>query len=285
MELTRIQSFGGWWAKREDEACATTPDMPSGSKVRQYAAMAKAQPGQPMLVGCSADSAMQVYVAAAAKAAGVPAIVYTAKRRQRSAATQYAIAMGAEVNEVGPGGYLSVLRARARDRARQLGGCVRWDPAAAFADASAQAANLPIGTRRVVVPTGSGLTCAGVLHGLAAAGWRGKVLAVCVSAMASRGAIMELVEKRRAKANLRRITLECVACALDYGEPLAAVLPDGTPLDPYYAAKALHFVKQGDVLWVPGLRPLCAMPVHVQEELARMGKEVHHDAANKEEAP
>jgi hypothetical protein len=45
MELTPVEDFGGWWVKREDAAAYAGPEYPSGSKVRQYAAMIGEAPG------------------------------------------------------------------------------------------------------------------------------------------------------------------------------------------------------------------------------------------------
>lgn len=262
--LTPVSQFNGWWAKREDLAFATGPDFPAGSKVRQYVRMAQAQPDTPMLVGCSANSAMQIYVAAAAYQQNVPGIVYTAQRAQRTAATLYAERLGTEVVEVRPG-YLSYCQKLARVRATALGAVVRWDAVGALKDAAAQCANVPEGATRVVVATGSGLTCSGVLAGLAERGFRPTVVAVAVSAQARQDTII---------ANALKLTkkplpvLEFVRCASAYDEWTAARLPDGTPLDPFYAAKALAYIQPGDCFWIPGVRPLSSMPHACQEAYA-----------------
>ena len=256
--LTRISHFGDWWAKREDEAYYTGLEYPSGAKVRQYAKMA-ARGRAPMLVGCSANSAMQIYVAAAAKQAGVPGIIYTAARKYPTEATQYALAMGAEVNQVRPA-YLSVCRARARERATQLGHYIRWRPQLALEDTAAQVANIPEDVQRIVVPTGSGLTAAGVLLGLARLErYKVFVMAVAVSDMADPYEIVEMAKKALPPlAPLPPLGIQRVDSKYDQWR--AAILPDGTPLDPYYSAKALPYVQPRDCLWAPGLRPLVAMP-------------------------
>lgn len=81
--LTPVQPCGSWWAKREDRACYRGPEWPSGSKVRQFTDMlAAAAPGTPLVVGCGAFSAIQVYLAAAGQDAGVPAHVFIPGRKQ-----------------------------------------------------------------------------------------------------------------------------------------------------------------------------------------------------------
>ena len=161
-DLTPVVTYGDWCAKREDCYAPLGVDAPNGSKVRQYCRMSSLSPGSPMLAGCSADSAMQVYIAAAARHHGVPGIVYVPSRKNITEATKYALDMGCEVNGVRPG-YLSVCRARARTRAKELGKIVRWMPDLAVEDTVRQCRNIPSWVRRVVVPTGSGLTAAAVI--------------------------------------------------------------------------------------------------------------------------
>jgi len=237
--------------------------LPSGSKVRQYARMCKAAPGAPTLVGCSAYSAQQIYVAAAAKAYGVPGYVYLPARAKETEATGYARAMGAEVNAVRPG-YPSVYRAAARGQGAKLGRYVHWDVAGAVQDAAAQAQNVPAAAKRVVIPTGSGLTAAGVLAGLAGRPNPPIVVAVAVSKMATRKDILAHARKA-APPGAALPPLTVVRLKVPYEKWRAAALPDGTPLDPWYAAKVLPYVRPGDCFWPPGLRPVCAMPPDCQK--------------------
>src|SRR5258706_13102282 len=73
----------------------------------------------PCLVGCSANSAMAIYVASTAKILGTKGIIYTAKRKVRSASINYALSLGAEVNEMTSkqGHYLKHLQRQASKRA------------------------------------------------------------------------------------------------------------------------------------------------------------------------
>lgn len=257
MAPTPVSDFGGWWAKREDWAGFHGSDYPTGAKVRQFLKMAAAQPDVPLIVGCSADSAMQVYVAACAKLLDRRGIVYVPGRSNPTGSTRYAKAMGAEVNEVRPG-YLSVCRARARERAKAEGGAVRWTPQLATADTMEQVGNLPAEARRVVVPVGTGAICAGILAGLAEAGRTDLVvLAVAVSDMTDRDKVLANAAKATSKPLPE---LEWVRSPMKYEQAVHASLPDQTPLDPFYAAKCLHYVRPGDVLWTSGLRPQGAFP-------------------------
>lgn len=256
MTLTPVDDFGGWWAKREDAAGYTTPDAPSGAKVRQYLKMIESAPPEAVLVvGCAADSAMQLYVAHAAKVTGRQGYVVVPSRKETSAATQWALDNGAIVSEVTPG-YPSVYRARARQLHKQLGvPVVRWDLEVAAWDTAREVWNIPADARSVVVPTGSGLTAAAVLGGLALDGREDvKVLAVAVSDLATKEKILATCNKHLAvEANPDRLTL--VRAPGKYATRAKAYLPNGTRLDPYYAAKALPYVLPGDVLWISGRRP------------------------------
>lgn len=250
VDLTPVQQFGNYWAKREDFAGFNGHQYPSGAKVRQYLRMVEAAPADAVLmVGCSADSAMQIYVAYAAELTGRKGYVVIPSRKQDSAATRWALDHGAIVSQVTPG-YPSVYRARMRELAKSLGlPVVRWDFDFAFADNASQVDNLPAGAR-VVVPTGSGLTAASIL---AAAPQATTVLAVAVSDLASKDKILATANKYGHAVDPDR--LEVVRTDSKYGKAQPARLPDGTALDPFYAAKALPFVQDGDVLWVSGRRP------------------------------
>lgn len=264
MHLTPIHRFDGWCAKREDMACWVSLDHPSGSKVRQYMAMAKQFPGVPMIVGCASYSCMQIYVASAAKLTGVDGYVHVPQRKQYTEATWYAIKMGATMCFEKPA-YMNVLRSRAKAHAKKLGQVVRWLPQLALKDAAEQAQNIPPWVRRVVIPTGSGLTAAGVLAGLAKRERPPKVVAVAVSSLADEIKIREMAWKmiQSPAGELFASSLppfELVRHKWEYGRPWNASLPDDTPLDPYYAAKAKQEVQKGDCFWLPGLRPVCSFP-------------------------
>jgi 1-aminocyclopropane-1-carboxylate deaminase/D-cysteine desulfhydrase-like pyridoxal-dependent ACC family enzyme len=287
-ELTPVHQFpikgGTFWAKRDDLACYTGPEWPSGSKVRQYAAMIAANPGKPMIVGCSAHSAMQIYVAAAAKLNKTKGIVYTAARAQRTDATAYAKRLGVELHEERPA-YLNVVQSRAKARAGTLRkGYVKWDEKGAVVDAANQvnAAQL-VAVQRIVIPTGSGLTAAGVLAGIYLSAMTSiKVLCVAVSPMAdkkhiesqARQCIDAMMGDGRGSKH-RLPSLSVIRAKSKYDQWEAAILPDGTPLDPYYAAKAMPYVKAGDLFWLPGLRPVTAMPEKCRKAIIALQQQAY----------
>lgn len=251
--ITPVQAFDGWWAKREDVAGFTTIDQPSGAKVRAFGRMIDASPaGVPLVIGCSADSLMQCYLAAAAKASGRQATVFVPARKLKSSETVWAEQNGAQVVGVAHG-YPSVYRNKAREWAAENGGAVRWIPAVSTEDTAAQVANLPNGVVRIVVPCGSGAIGAGVIAGLAKAGRTDvRVLLVAVSGRADMDEIITLA--RKCEPSLPLPVVELVKAPGEYADKVVASLPDGTVLDPAYAAKAFAYVEAGDLLWISGRR-------------------------------
>lgn len=266
-------SGSGYWWKREDLAGYTTAGAPSGAKVRQYAAMIEAAPPDAVLmVGCAADSAMQVYLAHAAQTYDRPAVAVVPHRKTLSESSAWAQAHGCHLVTVSPG-YPSQYRKKMREMAAEAGvPVVRWDRRLALADTAGQViasltaeplvtggavpARFPDDLRRVVVPSGSGLTAAGVLAGLAHLGHTHvEVVAVAVSDMATEDGIRDTAAMAGIDSTAVPLTLH--RSRLPYGRrnPLSHVLPDGTPLDAYYAAKAVDHVRPGDLFWVSGRRP------------------------------
>src|SRR5258706_13695704 len=215
--ITQIDEFDGKFVKREDLAYWQSLEYPSGSKVRQYMSMASAASfglnpmikHPPCLVGCSANSAMQIYVSAAAKQLNTKGIIYVPKRKVRSDATNYAIKMGSEVNEIKPG-YLSVIRKAARQKAIDLKQYVEWDMKAAIKDTIDQCINIPENIKRIIVPTGSGLTAAGILIGVVRHKGPIKVVAIGTSPMADKAKILTLAAKMKVQLKIPPDLLEFI---------------------------------------------------------------------------
>ncbi len=250
--ITQIDEFDGKFVKREDLAYWASLEYPSGSKVRQYLAMASAasfglNPNiehPPCLVGCSANSAMAIYVAATAKILGTKGIIYTAKRKVRSAGIDYALSLGTEVNEMTSkqGYYLKHLQKHARQRGIDLKNYVMWDRLAAIQDTIDQCINVPENIKRIIIPTGSGLTAAGIMCGTIGLGI--EIVAICTSPMADKAKIMQLVNKMGAGKERKLGPLTIIGPTTPYDTPVIESLPDGTSLEPYYAAKAWKYVER-----------------------------------------
>ena len=278
--VTPIQRMGSYLVKREDLAHWQSLEYPSGSKVRQYELMAYDASSRmqgsapwrrwngeifwpPCIVGCSANSAMAVYVAATANRLGTKGIIYTAKRKKRTEGIIYAESMGAEINEVAPG-YLSLIRQKARERAKEIGETVRWSPELAIQDTIKQCQNIPDDVERIVIPTGSGLTAAAIMMGLIGRINAPTVVAVATSSMTTREGIIARASKGGHWELLP--PLEFIPATGSYNDYEIHILPDGTPCDPFYSAKAVKYLRPQDLFWPVGLRSVISMPKECQNE-------------------
>lgn len=267
VQITPIYEFDGWWAKRDDMACQSSYWKSSGSKVRQYTKMVRAAGDKAALVvGCSADSAMQVYLAEAAVRFQRRGIIVVPARKERSPSTSYAGQLGVQIIEVRPG-YLTNCRAKAREVIGVLPSVVKWSGDVAIRDIIEQCVNLPSSATRIVVASGSGQVAAGVAAGMAEIGLLTPIFVVAASPMAKRDAIVSQAANFTDKP---LPPIDVVYTDGRYGSWEAAILPDGTYLDPYYAARALRFVKSGDCFWIPARRAWGAIPRKCQTEILNM---------------
>jgi hypothetical protein len=262
-ELTPVQDTGlGWWVKRDDLAGFTDESMPSGAKIRQYHSMIAASPADAVLaVGCRSVSATQVYLGAMHVLTGRPAYVCVAATKRESPSTIWAREHGVQVRSVVSPGP-AVYRKRMREWLEELGvPAVKWDRRFAAEDMAYQVRNLPDGVKRVIVPSGSGLAAAGVAGGLI--GQDREDVQVVVGAVASQ-AMTTCVEKWVSEFFCQdewpaeHFNIKHVEIKGSTNRPAFKELPDGTRLDPYYAAKMLPLLQEGDVLWVVGRRPYSA---------------------------
>lgn len=268
--LTPVDRMGNFYVKREDLAHWVSLDLPSGSKVRQYLKMANTCTGPPQgdaiyyppcppcIVGCSANSCQQIYVAATARTLDTKGIIYVPSRKHRTSATAYCDFMGAEIVYVKPG-YLSVVRARAKARAKELRQVVGWNPELAIEDTAQQCSNIPDDVKRIVVASGSGLTAAGILRGLQR---NMRQISLIVVATSSQGTHANIEAKAKVPYIHHMVRITPVS---PYDAYVCARLPDGTPMDPFYSAKTIKYLQQGDMLWPPGLRPVRSMPEDCQK--------------------
>jgi 1-aminocyclopropane-1-carboxylate deaminase/D-cysteine desulfhydrase-like pyridoxal-dependent ACC family enzyme len=244
-DTTPVEEHGGVLVKRED---AWSRGGASGAKAR---ALFTAAEGAAGIVTAGARISPQLERAAlVAHALGLPARLHTGWG-QDTAETALATEVGAVLLRHRPA-RLSVIRARYRDDAQRLAAagwaCVPFgmDHPVYLAQVAEQAAHLPrTGVRRVVVPVGSGMTLAAVLHGLDAAEHPAPVLGVRV------GGDPTLTLDRHAPDWQRRTRL--VASGQDF-DTRASNRLGNLHLDPHYEAKTLPYLRSGDLLWAVGIR-------------------------------
>ena len=243
-ELTPVVWDGSLncWTKRDD---AFQIGPACGGKARAILLLAQAnKPLRGLVAACGAISTVMIAAGAVARHVGVPCRMYVPARATPTPEMSVARALGVGFEDIRPG-YPAVVEARARAFAQKS----RWlllpfglESETAVAATAAQVENLPWGKfSRIVIVAGSGVNLAGVLRGLEHRECFGKVLAVVV------GRDPRQLVKRWAP----EWHVDYKFALLGYGTAVAE--PGG--FDPYYEAKALPFLEEGDLLWVVGRRP------------------------------
>lgn len=256
--LTRVDrhdtAAGPIWVKRDD---LYSYGGLNGGKVRTCARLVDqaARRHAPGVVTAGASDSPQVeIVARVARLRGLQARCHTAATADPTPAQLHALDDQAELIWHRPG-YNNVIAARARQDAADR----HWplipfgmECAAAVEETAHQATYLPGQApepTRIVLAVCSGMTLAGILH--AAHYWRPEhrppILGIVVGADPTRRL------NRWAPAWWPdRVTLQPAGSR--YQRPAHATLPDGTPLDPHYEAKAWPYTRPGDLFWVVGHR-------------------------------
>lgn len=148
-------------------------------------------------------------------------------------------------------GYNNVIICRAREDAAARPGWVNipfgMECREAVLQTAAQTKNIPEHVSRIVVPIGSGMSLAGVLHGLHEQGRKIPVLGVAVGADPI---------KRLQKFSPFGWAWNTIINKTDVPYHAQAKVVDfmGIRFDPIYEAKCIEFLRPGDLFWVVGLR-------------------------------
>jgi 1-aminocyclopropane-1-carboxylate deaminase/D-cysteine desulfhydrase-like pyridoxal-dependent ACC family enzyme len=253
-EQTPIERHGGYLVKRDD---TFEVGGSRGGKVRTCAVLVRnaLEAGAPGVVTAGSRHSPQVnIVATLAHQAGLPCRVHVpAAKGGHTPELAAAAALGAEVIEHRPG-YNSVIVSRAHADAQALGWAevpFGMEHREAVRQTASQVASIrDLGARRwphrIVVPVGSGMSCAGILTGLAGQGLTIPVLGVQVGADP---------RKRLARyAPGLEWRLELVPALQPYQAEAEYNALGSLDLDPIYEGKCLPFLRPGDLLWVVGKR-------------------------------
>jgi len=248
--LTPLQQVGNFLVKSDDlfEIAGVR-----GGKARTCWAMGQGAPG--LVTAGSRSSPQANIVAHVAKALGVPCRVHV-PAGELGPELKAAQAAGAFVIPHSPG-HFSVTNCRARDDASARG----WrlipfgmecpeaveQTAAQARSTVAQMNNQRARARRVVVPVGSGLSLAGILHGLAQAAFTVPVVGVVVGACS-----VKRLDKW-APQHWRKLC-RLVPTGIDFNKRADDVRLGDIDLDPIFEAKCLPFLQPGDPFWIVGKR-------------------------------
>lgn len=242
MEITPVERVGNVFVKRDDLFVYAGVN---GVKARTTLALINGAKG--VVTAGVRNTSQGIVVASIAQAKGLPCYVFVpqGKRTVEMEAMEQA---GAIITQV-PYGYKSVVNARARDFA--LSNNYVYVPhsmehTASITSIAPQLINLPAEVKRIVVPCGSGMTMAGILHAVKNGGHNVQVLGVGV------GGKVEPRLDKFGPQNWREFA-EVIYSPLKY-EKWAPNVYGHITLDPVYEAKALPYLKDGDMLWVTGIR-------------------------------
>lgn len=245
-EMTPIERRGDIWIKRDD---LYQQAGQRGGKVRTCWTLAQGASG--LVTAGSRMSPQCNIVASVAAALGIPCQVHTPTGKLGPEVAE-AQRKGAEVVQH-RAGYNTVIVARAREAAQKLG----WteipfgmECATAVQATSRQVSALPPAVRRIIVPVGSGMSLAGILHGLKRQGIDIEVIGVQVGADPTKRLDLYAPQDWR-----RRVRL--IPAGVDYHRAVNVIL-SGVRLDPIYEAKCAKFLQPDDLLWCVGLRQTVA---------------------------
>lgn len=246
MDLTPVEKRGAYWFKRDDKF---NVGGIAGGKVRTCLALAQQEGVKGLVTAGSRQSPQVNIVAHVGKALGLPVRAHT-PTGALSPEVQMAKDIGAEIIQH-KYGYNSVIIKRARDDANERG----WleipfgmETEIAVRETAKQVENIPAEVKRMVVPVGSGMSLAGILHGLIKFGRTDiEVVGVMVGADP-----LKRLNKYAPNGWEDMVTL--VKSDLDYHTHAPNLQLAGVTLDPVYEAKCIPFIKMGDLIWIVGVR-------------------------------
>ncbi|HEY3619494.1 MAG TPA: pyridoxal-phosphate dependent enzyme [Candidatus Sulfotelmatobacter sp.] len=248
-ELTPIEQHGNVWLKRDDlfeyNGCA-------GGKVRtclMLAMKAKERGIEGLTTAVSRDSPQGKIVATVARSLGMRARCHIPKVKVLWDKIAKAQELGAELIPHQPC-YNTALRAWSKQDADRL----KWfdipfgmESEEAISQNANQVRNVPRSVSRIVIPVGSGITAAGVLHGLQRFSVDVPVLGVAVGANREK-----TLDKWAPLFGWRRM-MTLIHAPEDYHDPVDVSI-GGIKLDEIYEAKAARYLRPNDLLWIVGTR-------------------------------
>lgn len=245
MKATPVEFNSGIWVKRDDLFQIAGV---RGGKVRSCWHLAQGAKG---LVTAGSRSSPQVNIVAhIARELGVPCRVHT-PTGALSPEVRQAQECGAEVVQH-KAGYNNVIIARAREDAAARGwtnipfGMECWEAVRQTAGQFVATA-IPEDVKRIVITVGSGMSLAGLIHGMEAAKVDLDVIGVCVGADPE-----DRLDRYAAGWRGKRIAL--IKSGSRYDEPAARTRLGEIELDSIYEAKCIPHLKAGDMFWLIGIR-------------------------------
>lgn len=246
-ELTPVEERAGVLVKRDDLYSAHGA---SGGKARACLSyvMEAAALGVPVVTAGSKSSPQIQIAAKISHALGVPFHAHCPSGKI-PAILEEAQSFGAILHQH-IAGYNAVLCRRAMDNARDIGAVYipfGMEGRVSVVNTAAQVRSLVgIQAKRLVVPIGSGMSTAGILHGMRVFGIDIPVLGVSVGASPERR--LAVYAPGSFQSGFR-----IVRSRHDYHTEIHSEI-DGLKLDPIYEAKCAEYLRPGDIFWIVGNR-------------------------------
>lgn len=251
MGLTPVELVGNVYLKRDDLFEVPTLGI-CGGKARACWVLSRGAKG--LVTGCSRLSPQQQLVSRIAKYLRVPCHVHTAlgeyTDEMKDAARQ-----GANIFQH-YNGFSATLSSKARREALLLG----WThiPFGMESDTAVnctrrQVRNIPKDVKRIVVVIGSGISVSGILYGLADRKLDIPVLGVRVGGGFSGTRIVRRLNRFAPWGWDEQLSI--VQARVPYEAALEASAGP-VAVDSHYEAKAIEFLKPGDLFWIVGRRPI-----------------------------
>jgi 1-aminocyclopropane-1-carboxylate deaminase/D-cysteine desulfhydrase-like pyridoxal-dependent ACC family enzyme len=252
--ITPLQQVGDFLLKRDDlfEIAGVR-----GGKARSCWAIAQGATG--LVTASQSISPQGKIVAHVAKELGIGCRLHVpARKSELPPELAAAEAAGAELKPH-PAGRDATLAKRAREDAERSG----WrliefgmesdqaveGMAAQARKTVAQMNDQGVSVPRVIVPVGSGISLAGILHGFDQAGLTVPVIGVAVRP----GRKLDKRIDKWAPPDWRD-RCQLVPSQLDFFTPAPDVMLGDVELDPHFEAKCLPFLKPGDLIWLIAIR-------------------------------
>lgn len=233
----------GIWLARDDLYDAFGA---SGGKARTCRRIIEGSDAELVVTASSRHSPQAIIVARIAQGLGRRARIHCPSGAETSE-MRMARAAGAEIVQHRPG-YNSVIVKRAAYDAAECGACEVpfgmecWEAVEETARAAC-ALELPAGVRRVVIAVGSGMSFAGLYHGLNL-----PLLGIVVGADPR-----ARLDKYAQGWWTPEKDIELRAAPQAYDKRVLARV-GGVQLDPVYEAKVKPYLRPGDLFWIVGIR-------------------------------
>jgi 1-aminocyclopropane-1-carboxylate deaminase/D-cysteine desulfhydrase-like pyridoxal-dependent ACC family enzyme len=243
--ITPIEKRGKYWFKREDLFKYAGVN---GAKVRDCLYLLKGKKPKGLVTTGSRESPQINIVAHIAHKLGISCHAHTPDGELKPE-LKMAQKLGTKIIQH-RARYNVVLQKRARDEAEKLGW--QYIPFAmecseAVESTKNQVKNIPKGVKRIIVPCGSGMNLCGILKGLKENNLDIPVLGVACG----KPDIVKNLNKYGPIGWKKMVKI--VKASVRYQESMPNKI-EGIVVDPIYEAKAIPFLRPGDLFWIIGIR-------------------------------